>query len=214
MAYGFSEVEGALAQMHAISESKRRAFVGRLQHIQKQKFPPGINTGRGRAARYLPHHVFLISMVTQLNELGIPPEKSIKLVLEGQGALAEGVMDIVHPSPSELKETIYCHVPPAGLEELSDHKNATIGIRTSRSSQLARTFAVVADKPHLQFRVSLFSLSGHVIGLPLYFRAHDGDHQREFWNALKDWADPLAKSYAMQRAQFLAEEESEDGLNP
>lgn len=199
-----------MALMHSIADNKRRAFVGRLQHLQKRGFPEGINTGRGRAARYEPHHVLLISMVLQLNELGIPPDKSIRLVNDGIGAIAGGVMETMVPTPADLTETIYCHVPPAGLEELSSREISSFGLRFSRSKVLMETFSAVADKPALQFRVSLFSISGHVIWLPLFLRDRDAQHRDDFWSALKAWAEPLAEKNALER---LAQMELENGVD-
>lgn len=77
----FAQVARALGQTYYVAEHKRAAFVARLQHLQKLKFPAGINTGRGRAAKYDVGHLLQLGIVLELSEFGLTPERAINVIL-------------------------------------------------------------------------------------------------------------------------------------
>lgn len=83
MQFSFGVVEAALAHVHTIREDARSAFSARLKHFQRLGFPPGINTGRGRAASYDIGHLLLLMLALELVQLGIPPERA-KEHVEGE----------------------------------------------------------------------------------------------------------------------------------
>jgi len=204
--YGFAEVERALASFHSIADDKRSAFVSRLQHLQKLKFPPGVNTGRGRAARYQPHHVFLIAIALQFNELGMNPDRAIRMIRRNLGELAAGVVAALSPSPWHLSSPLICYVPTSGLEDLATHHASDVGLKIDTlenhltwNEQLTRQFK---DRPALFARMCWFTFSAVVFGLPFYLAGLEvGEPEDEkaalteaaaFWDQLKEWAAPLA----------------------
>lgn len=73
---GFATVAGALARVNLIREDARSAFDARLKHFQRLEFPPGTNTGRGRAATYGIGHVLQLAFALELVQLGVPPERA------------------------------------------------------------------------------------------------------------------------------------------
>lgn len=77
MSFSFANVEAALALSHDIAPSKRSAFANRLKHLQKLGFLPEIRTGRGKAADYKGHHIFLLGLALQFIEMGLTPERTI-----------------------------------------------------------------------------------------------------------------------------------------
>lgn len=85
----FAQVATALAQTYGIAEGKRPAFVARLQHLQKLKFPPGTNTGRGRAASYNAGHLFQLGVILELFQFGLPPERSVGILANNAEIVAE-----------------------------------------------------------------------------------------------------------------------------
>lgn len=77
--FQFAQVEQALAGMHRVASEKRSAFQGRLKHYQKQQFPAGINTGRGRAATYYVSHAVQLALALEMNQVGLNPERTIHI---------------------------------------------------------------------------------------------------------------------------------------
>ena len=71
-----------MALCHDIAPDKRSAFANRLKHLQKLGFLPDIRTGRGKAADYKGHHVFLLGLALQFIELGLTPERTIFVIRE------------------------------------------------------------------------------------------------------------------------------------
>jgi hypothetical protein len=214
--YGFAEVERAFASIHNIADDKRPAFVGRLQHLQKLKFPAGTNTGRGRAARYQPHHIFLIAIVLQLNELGMNPDKAIRLTKRSNGFLAAGVVAALSPSPLHLDSPLICHVPTSNLEDLATHHVSDFGLRVS---PLSKTWASTDEhnppfwRPGLLARSCWFSFSGLIYSLAFYIQGIEGEPPEDdelaaleavvsFWAELRKWAEPIAAEHKL----FLADD--------
>lgn len=74
--FGFATVAGALARVNLIREDARPAFDARLKHFQRLEFPPGTNTGRGRAAVYDIGHLLQLAFALELVQLGVPPERA------------------------------------------------------------------------------------------------------------------------------------------
>lgn len=215
--YGFAAVERAFASIHNIADDKRSAFVGRLQHLQKLKFPEGTNTGRGRAARYQPHHILLLAIVLQLNELGMIPDKAIRITRRSTGFIAAGVMETLNPTPLALESPLICHVPTSNLEELATHHISDFGLRISSLSKMSPdewSERLFKEKPALIARSCWFTFSSLVYGLPFYVQGVeeippvDQDSSLRtvfvFWDALRTWATPIAENHA----QFLADDEA------
>lgn len=217
LSYGFSEIEGGLALLHNIADEKRPAFVSRIQHLQKRGFPPGVNTGRGRAARYEAQHMFLLATALQLNELGMIPEKAIRVVTSSLGFLADGVVSVLDPTPLHLKAPVICHVPTSNLEDLANYQASDWGLRCEdltkwlRNMQRGRTLETVGG---MIARSSWFSFSGLIYCLPGVLRQKDAEHFIEFWQALRAWAEPIALEHREKRADRLTLEEELRDINP
>lgn len=82
MIFGFGHMEEALAGVHNIAPEARSAFANRLKHLQKLEIFPEIRTGRGRAAEYSGHHIYLFGVALQFIELGLTPERAVRAVKE------------------------------------------------------------------------------------------------------------------------------------
>ena len=118
--FQFSHVEQALAAMHQVGSLRRSAFQGRLKHYQRNEFPPGVNTGRGRAAVYHVEHALKLAIALEFNEMGLNPERAIGLVT-GEGkqvraALLEGVKSVL----AEDQFPVFLYFDPAALSDLRD----------------------------------------------------------------------------------------------
>jgi hypothetical protein len=199
LSYGFADVEAALAQVHHIADPKRSAFANRLKHLQRLGFPEGVNTGRGRAATYLPEHVFLIAVALQLNEFGITPERAIKLISNSMGRIADGVMQAIDPDPLAVDRPIYCHVPAAHLEDLSIEKPSDWSLGCHPAQRTIDTIIDASKRPNMVFRLAVFSLSGLLIWLPDLLSPHDEHARRQFLISMREWGTPLSEQYFVER---------------
>lgn len=113
----FAQVSRALARSHGISESKNSAFVARLQHLQKLKFPPGTNTGRGRAAKYSVGHLFQLGMVLELAQIGLTPERAMRIVGGERDIVAEAAQMVARdgPTDAQYEQPVVIICDPAAL---------------------------------------------------------------------------------------------------
>lgn len=80
LSLSFSEVSRILQRVHKVIPDRASAFEARLKHYQKQGFPSGINTGRGRAAEYSADHLMRLAVATEFNQVGLSPDRTISLI--------------------------------------------------------------------------------------------------------------------------------------
>lgn len=80
--FTFGQVAGAFEYAHRVDPKRQSAFRSRLKHYQKQSWPEGINTGRGKAATYGVGHVVQLMFALEFNELGLTPDRAM-WVLDG-----------------------------------------------------------------------------------------------------------------------------------
>lgn len=76
--FNFGGVESMLASCHRVSSANRTKFQARLKNYLRLGFPEGLGEGRGRAAKYLPQHVFLLELALQFAELGVAPFRAVR----------------------------------------------------------------------------------------------------------------------------------------
>jgi len=76
----YQQVEELIADVHRIFPSRRPALNARLKHFKRLGFPSGVNTGRGKAAAYDGGATFKLLLAFQLLELGIGPERAVRLI--------------------------------------------------------------------------------------------------------------------------------------
>lgn len=89
----YAQVADALAGYHRVADANRTAFRGRLQHFQRLGFPPGINTGRGRSAKYGFWQVLLLALGLELVQFGLSPEKAVSILRSHELAIQEAVKE-------------------------------------------------------------------------------------------------------------------------
>lgn len=76
----FKEIEAIFATRYGIEEKRLSPFRGRLQHLQRLKFPEGINTGKGKKAEYGWKQFAQLSLALDLIDLGYSPEKAVTAI--------------------------------------------------------------------------------------------------------------------------------------
>ncbi|BEU99981.1 hypothetical protein [Novosphingobium olei] len=134
MQFQFAQVEQALADMHRVAPEKRSAFQGRLKHYQKQGFPPGINTGRGRAAVYYVRHAVQLAVALEMNQVGLNPERTVRICTEYSGRIQGAVMLATSRMLSDDAEPVLLVFDPIVLSDLRgeeewDETEATFDVK-------------------------------------------------------------------------------------
>lgn len=209
MEFNFGEVERTLALAYNIADDKRTAFAARLKHLQKRGFPPGINTGRGRAAVYNVGHLVLLGVALELNQLGLTPERAIKAIGEDLHAVAMAVHMAARsdePRNGSFEFPMFLYCDPAVLGELTnddaggyaDWASATFfyaGIGQALESFQDWFKAGVRRMAFFSVSALLWELASHV--------PKDGDQTiRDFYKEVLAWADPFIHNvdYSINRS--------------
>lgn len=78
--FTFGQIEELLAAVHRIDPAKRTAFQGRLKHLQRWGFPSGEKPGKGRSIDYTAEHLFMMVLVMELIQSGMPPKLCVDLI--------------------------------------------------------------------------------------------------------------------------------------
>lgn len=118
--FSFSQVSLTLAEMHSVAPEKISAFQGRLKHYQKQGFPSGINTGRGRAATYYIHHILQLGIALELNQFGLNPERAIRICLSNMDRIRSALNLAASSLEHGPRLPMFVYFNPANLADLAD----------------------------------------------------------------------------------------------
>lgn len=126
MFFGSREVERFLVSFLGISNDGASNFSGRLKHLIRQKFPVGVDTGRGVPARYFSDQFFQVVVVVELWQWGVPPARAIKLVTDAWSELRSSIRAVWQTVDAGERgevvdlEPIFWRVPVEALDYLID----------------------------------------------------------------------------------------------
>lgn len=112
----YGQVEAILAALYGIADDKRVAFQGRIKHLQRQGFPPGTNTGKGKAASYSFPQLMQMVIALELIQAGLMPQLAGRLTAGSWGDLA---MSVYSCTFSELEAAEHSSKPTEYLWLLS-----------------------------------------------------------------------------------------------
>ncbi|WP_445191222.1 hypothetical protein ACT009_11530 [Sphingomonas sp. Tas61C01] len=112
----YGEVLDVLAAIQHIDVGQQSAFSSRIKHLQKQGFPSGSNTGRGRAATYQIGQIVELALVLEFNQMGINPERAIAMFNENSRGLKNAVL--LWLSNLGSGNAIWLFFDPLGLQSL------------------------------------------------------------------------------------------------
>ena len=76
IAWTFGELEGVLASVHGIDQTKRTAFQSRLKNFHRLGYPLGFRAVKGKAATYTPLQIIEMALAVEMTQLGLPPERA------------------------------------------------------------------------------------------------------------------------------------------
>lgn len=111
----YSEVSRLIARLHGIGEERLTALRGRLQHLQKMGFPPGVNTGRGRPAEYGPSQVLMLILILEFMAVGLAPERAVRLLRQRESEVKKATRLALPGLLTEKVEAVFVRLEPAAL---------------------------------------------------------------------------------------------------
>lgn len=188
--------------LHNVADDKRSAFAGRLKHLQRMGFPPGVNTGRGRPAKYEPSQLFFLAVIFELNQFGVGPEKAAHMTDQNIHTLADGAIRALTET-EEHQRQIVCNFPARALADLSNEPVDEMFIQCF-TFQEAREAMEMIGKIQAGSRIAMFSLSGLINLLAnLWPENKDG----EFRDGLLAWARETKKKSPLNELQHRFERE-------
>lgn len=188
--------------MNFIADEHRTAFASRLKNIQRLRYPPGINTGRGVAATYRAEHVLLLGLTVELLQLGLTPERAVRTLSQNARTIMQAFCDELLAEAQEAKgyaftgpRQTYLGFDPEALQDL-----ARPSIRMEKPGDIATSSFVYGDpktltswlqNPHLEqgIRISVIPLTRFMQRLLSHVSAKLGptEHQ-SFALSLAEWA--------------------------
>lgn len=80
LTFNHSQVFDVLCHLNRIAIDKRATFQARLKHLQRLKFPEGVNTGKGKPAQYKFSHLMQMVIAIELIQAGMTPQVAADLV--------------------------------------------------------------------------------------------------------------------------------------
>lgn len=188
----FGQVASALMKTYAIADDKQGAFIARLQHLQKLKFPAGTNTGRGRAAKYDVGHLFQLGVALELGQLGVTPERAKGVIEDDMHAVAMAASLAASGGPptDKISSPVFLYCDPAVLSALVDRSDdrATSTFFYAGMGQVLENFRDWFENgvPRMAF----FSVSTLIYDLACH-SSPDIDDLQPFYSAIEEWAHPF-----------------------
>ncbi len=85
------EVEAMLVARLGIADEAQKTFRGRMQNMQRLKFPAGVNTGRGKRVDYGWPEIIQIALAFDLIDAGLPQEAATSLISSQLDSVESGV---------------------------------------------------------------------------------------------------------------------------
>ena len=114
----FADVTQLIVSLHNVSPERLTALRGRLQHLQKLNFPPGINTGRGRPAEYGARQILLLVLALELIVLGAAPERAAAVMRDQEDRVRAAVrkaLEDIGNETADSERTVFLRLEPVAL---------------------------------------------------------------------------------------------------
>lgn len=125
--FTYAQVVSVLAKLNRVPEKNMGAFRARLRNLQSKSFPPGTNTGKGRAATYTSENLLQMAVATELMQVGFRPDRIVKIVTSNWTEIRLGFLMALTTddaldrwTPPLLTNDYVLALAPEGLRELSD----------------------------------------------------------------------------------------------
>ncbi|MES1983542.1 MAG: hypothetical protein V4461_01155 [Pseudomonadota bacterium] len=179
--FTFGQIEELLAKAHRIDPAKRTAFHGRLKHLQRWGFPSGEKPGKGKAISYSAEHLYMMVLVMELIQAGMPPKLSA---------------DLIRDNWNDLRTTIYLNMVGESERREAGYVKAEDWCWLFRPEALREiTVEGVSEYDHMEavLAIEVSALAKH---LTSEGDAHAGDLGRS-WRTLVINGGPLVRGIAL-----------------
>lgn len=208
---GFGEVEAVLAAVHHIAAAKRTAFQARLKNFHRLGFPTDLKGGRGKAAKYKAHHMFLMAVALELSQLGVAPDRAVKTLNENIGVITRAIRHTLRREGDEYPEEwspMVLYFNPNALAELADERsNLPVGPMPFWFEEVSH-FSRELNRWFNRGEVSRLSMIS-VTGLLVNIEAHIGATQA-FLNDLLNWAEREGPKHEAPPPVVLQEQQTHE----
>lgn len=202
----FGELEAALAQSHQISSSKRTAFQARLKNFHRLDFPADFSATKGRAAQYSGKQCCEMALVTELAQLGVPPDRGIKIHTVHAPKITNALISAAQTLLSDDRFPLLMIFDPAGLADLQDrgpdeaHVSADDAITTFEVMQIGKLAKQFSDWTEGYFRrAALINVTDMIDELAhrlaAISRVHEGDVLASFIESLRATVESDSNGY-------------------
>lgn len=135
ISWTFGELEGVLAGVHGIDQSKRTAFQSRLKNFHRLRYPIGFSATKGKPASYSPCQIVEMALAVEMTQLGLPPERATWVLTSNRWpafmAIRMAAATLAaHPKgfdgPSDDLLAMFLFFDPAALNPLTLHLPAKV----------------------------------------------------------------------------------------
>ena len=191
-----SQLLNLLAESMLVPHDRRSAFLGRFQHLQRLSLIEGINPGRGKQAEYQAHQVLVIAIAFQMLQLGLSPERAVKIIKKNQEQIRLAIRVAIENqgeiSPSLLWFDPGIISPAIEGYDVDDLAHATFTQGDGEDAmEIFKQYFVKGGVTRLSFisvSNTLGSLLRAIEGVTqVDVDARPTERTREFLVALKDW---------------------------
>lgn len=214
-----AQVLSVLAALHDVEDRKMSALKGRVEHLLRLKYPPGLNTGKGRRASYDAPALFRLVLIFELCQLGLSQERSVQILKAmpqavvaaasyGARAISRGLV----PPPSE-DENFILSLFPTSLINLTAYDDSN-DPEYQALLDLPTVWWSVESELDTQFgrRISRINVTTLLVWLSVELEER-GTPASEFAADLWEWAE----SYGFEPADGIAygsPREPEENVSP
>ncbi|MBB3475599.1 hypothetical protein [Sphingomonas sp. BK345] len=191
MPFAFRHIEATFAELHRVKDEKRVALRARLKHLQRLKFPDGVNTGTGKAAAYTAPQMLLIGLTFELLQLGIRPEPIVSVLRENEREVATAAGIAADRYGSD--EPYLMWLTPYGLSDLmtDEEDQAYTTVDTGEPGTLAE---LMTSADVLWSRLAVVNVMSVVKGVAQILERQDGGLAAEFLTGLREWSNNASNS--------------------
>lgn len=175
-----------LAACHRVGSANRTKFQARLKNYLRLGFPEGLVEGRGRAAKYLPQHVFQLELALQFAELGVAPFRAVQALKRHMpsitAALVYSLKGDDDPVDDDFKPVIL-YFDPNALGELGEtDSDFPIPFGFGQVDKISLEHWVANERG---IRLSIINITGVLTLLDAHLPEADLE---EFFDKLVEWA--------------------------
>lgn len=186
----FAMVEAVFARLHEIEDAQRTAFASRIKHMQRLGFPPGTNTGKGRAAAYSAQHLFLIGFALELAQLGLATDAAIPLMQDNMDVVRDATKKAIEVRIEDINSPIiFIYFDPARLDPLMQSRGGGMVSIRGKFRYSTRDFGdLLLSGMGAERRFTVIALNKLIEDIGAAIVSFEPSEERNFLIELGQWA--------------------------